>query len=107
MVFPRLFCLAVNQNSWVGDNDGAGDYVVRTSYLAQLNHQQPHLGNDLKNCWKLVKRRLPTKDELFKRNFQSPTQFWILSSFMNLSVVLAVQNYGKCSGLRWFGQFGL
>ncbi|KAF1865944.1 hypothetical protein Lal_00041725, partial [Lupinus albus] len=93
MVFLRLFRLAINQNSWVGDNgfwrdvvwiwkilwrrnlfgrneslaqnlddlihrhsckrdildswrwslDGSGDYVVRTSYLAQLNHQQPPL----------------------------------------------------------------
>ncbi|KAF1878825.1 hypothetical protein Lal_00047497 [Lupinus albus] len=100
MVFPRLFHLATNQLFWVGDNglwrgdawrdiidrwrwglDSSGEYVVRTSYLAQLNHQQSLIGKELKNCWincvllnnccfvwNLVRRRLPTKDELFKRN---------------------------------------
>ncbi|KAF1894618.1 hypothetical protein Lal_00033676, partial [Lupinus albus] len=43
MVFPRLFRLALDQNSWVGENDSWRDD-------------------------KLVRRRLPTKDELFKRN---------------------------------------
>ncbi|CAL0310617.1 unnamed protein product [Lupinus luteus] len=55
--------------------------MVKTTYLAQLNHQQSPIGKELKNCWincvpsniccfvwKLIRRRLPTKDELFKRN---------------------------------------
>ncbi|KAF1867804.1 hypothetical protein Lal_00050238 [Lupinus albus] len=66
---------------WRWGLDSSGEYVVRTSYLAQLNHQQSPIGEELKNCWincvslniccfvwKLVRRRLPTKDELFKRN---------------------------------------
>ncbi|KAE9592429.1 hypothetical protein Lalb_Chr19g0129201 [Lupinus albus] len=99
MVFPRLFRLALDQNSRVGGNgswrddvgawnvlwrrnlfgrqesltqnlydlihhhsckrdvldrwrwglDVSGDYVVKTT-LAQLNHQQPPLGKEIKNC---------------------------------------------------------
>ncbi|CAL0312027.1 unnamed protein product [Lupinus luteus] len=53
----------------------------KTTYLAQVIHNNSTLDNVLKKCWiscvpssiccfvwKLVRQRIPTKDELFKRN---------------------------------------
>ncbi|KAF1863780.1 hypothetical protein Lal_00030885, partial [Lupinus albus] len=74
-------CKRSSLDRWRWSLDASGDYVVKIVYLAQLIHQQSLIGKELTNCWincvplticcfvwKLIRGRLPTRDELFKRN---------------------------------------